>query len=232
LNTQKQRSETNQNRRNEMTIKHLFYIFILANTLSSCADKTPVSNKYFGVDIKNYLPSGSVYTDTSGKQFGFRAISFEITNDTLIPAYFKISLPNEFNTLSPLTDNKFRVFLLPDSMNAGKLYQNNSFASKELELFLQKDLFSTTLNVAIQPEKTYKLRLGFLFSPNGMTRAEIFSKGHELNLYIPKEEIKFSNTNKNGLEIMLGVTLNCRSSDCCYSTISCGKLAYSPTARQ
>jgi hypothetical protein len=206
-----------------MTIKHLIYIFIIANIFNSCADKP--TNKYFGVQIKNYGPTGSVYTDTAGKQFGFRAMSFEITNDTLVPVKLQIELPNEFVALKPFTDNKYKVFLLPGTMTRDKQYDfatNNHQVSKILEKFLNKELYPTILKKVIQPGETYLLRLGFLFNPGGAARAELFSKGHQLKLYIPKEEIKFNNTNRNELEIVLGVTLDYRNS----STISCGKLSY------
>jgi hypothetical protein len=211
-----------------MTIKQLGNIFILIIILHSCFSKPTDSNKYFGVKIKSYGPTGSVYTDTVGKQFGFRSIMFEITNDTLIPVSLQIKLPNEFIDLKPLTDNKYKVFLLPDTMTRDKQYDfltDNHQVKTTLEKFLNKELYSTTLKKVIQPKETYKLRLGFLFNSSGVVRAELFSKGHQHDLSIPEKEI-LSNSNNAGIDLIIGVYYNVPGKRC-YSLVPCGQLFYS-----
>jgi hypothetical protein len=186
------------------------------------------------------LPTGTIHKDMTGGTNGFRNIIVYISNDSTIPVNLQIAFPNEYINLKQLAEdslkkffhtdsmrakvpNKYKVFLIPDSLKDKVLYQEYSSPSKELELFLNSKLDAcTTLMKVIEPKETYKLSLGFLISPDGLTRAALFSKGHQHNLSIPDKEIKFSDANKNGLDLILGVTLY---SD--YSVIPCGQLFYS-----
>lgn len=212
----------------QMTTRQLINLFILTVVLYSCADKpstqdkTTEPNKYFGVQIKNHLPTGSIFIDSSGQRLGYRSIVADITNDTLVPINLQIEFPNKHIDLYPSTNNTCKVFLLPDSMTREKEYDYNDSLTKGLKLAIDEGIYeSLTLKKVIKPGETYKLRLGFLISPDGLTRAEIFSNGHKHNLAIPDSAIKFS-VNKSGIDLLLGVTL---FND--YSTISCGQISFS-----
>jgi hypothetical protein len=217
-----------------MTLKQFIYILILLTLLHSCYEKHD-PDKYFGVQITNNLPFGSRYTDTTGIKYAYRSMLFYFTNDTLIPVNLQIEFPDTFISLNPSADSKYKVFLLPDSMTREKQYGfaiNNGQVSKELEQLLSKELFANKLTKnGIQPGETYILRLGFLFTYEGVTRAEIFSKGHKHNLPIPRNEIKIADSNKKGIDLMLGVVLyaperfGTDTSDR-YSVINCGRLFY------
>jgi hypothetical protein len=222
-----------------MFFRQFIFLFMLISLLQACADKPSDTNKYFGVQIKSMLPTGTIHKDLTGEASGFRSIIVYITNDSIIPVNLQITFPNEYVNLTPLAKDslkeffhqdsmnakvysKYKVFLLPDTLTDEKLYQENSLPTEELEIFLNKELAAyTTLTKVVKPQETYKLRLGFLIRPDGQTRAELFSKGHKHNLSIPDKEIKFDSINKEVLELMLGVTLYSN-----YSIIPCGQLFY------
>lgn len=210
-----------------MANRYLINLLLLTFALYSCTDKpstqdkTPEQNKYSGVRIKNYLPTGSIYIDSSGERHGYRSIVVEITNDTLVPINLQMKFPNKYIDLYPSTTSAYKVFLLPDSIIPEKEYDNNDSLTKGLKFGIDEGIYeSLTLKKIIKPGETYKLRLGFLVNPDGLTRAELFSKDYKPNLAIPDSAIKFSN-NKNEIELLLGVTLNKN-----YSTISCGQISF------
>jgi len=223
-----------------MTQRQFIFTGISLLLLYSCSHKPSADNKYFGVQIKSMLPTGTIHKNQSGEVSGFRSILFYITNDSIIPVNLHITLPDEYVNLKSLTSdnpreffhqdsmgeknyNKYKVFIIPDTLHDEKLYQESSLPTEALEIFLNKERSAyTTMTKVIKPQETYKLRLGFLINPDGQTRAELFSKGHQHRLSIPAEEIKFNDANKNVLDLFLGVTV---FSD--YSIIPCGQLSYS-----
>jgi hypothetical protein len=222
----------------QVIFKKFIRIIVLILPFYSCADKScdsdkPVyTNKYFGVQITNNLLTGSMYADTAGAQYQYRSIIVDIINDTLIPVNLQIEFPNKFLKLNPSTRDKYKVFLLPDSMTTDRQYSigaDNGLVSKTLEILLDKELYEFSLKKIIRPGEKYKLRLGFLFDMNsGQTCAELFSKGHRQNLIIPEKEIKKSSTNKNTIELILDVAVNPGQKNfVSYSALTCGQLSYS-----
>ncbi|MFL5765722.1 MAG: hypothetical protein ACJ77K_17380 [Bacteroidia bacterium] len=208
-----------------MKTRLLTNLFILCVLLYSCADKSSGQDKtdgYFGVQIKNYLPTGSGYVDSAGGRQGYRSIIVDITNDTLVPFNLKIEFPGKYIDLYPSKNSKYKVFILPDSLAKEKESDSYDSINKPLKLYLDKVIYeSSTLEKVIKPGETYSLRLGFLISPDGITRAELFSKGHALKLSIPNKTVNLKN-NKDDLDLMLGITLDKE-----YSTISCGQISFS-----
>src|SRR4051794_40327431 len=88
--------------------KKLFVILtcICTSLLISCADNCSLSNKYFGVQIKSMLPTGTIYKITTGGEGGFRCIIIKITNDTVIPVRLQIDFPSIGIDLNPLPGHK------------------------------------------------------------------------------------------------------------------------------
>jgi hypothetical protein len=220
-------------------VKHLISAFIVVSLLYSCTDASPErdktngKNSYYGIQITNHLPTGSVYTDTTGTQLGFRSFVIDIKNDTLIPARLQIELPDTFMDLNPLEANPYtqaghftyRLFLLPGFATRENIYDTASNGlAKDFQLFLDKGAYESSLKKVLQPGESYRMRFGFLFNPDGIARAELFSKGHPPSLAIPPGAIKFnSNNDGSNLELMLAVM----SFNSHYSTFSCGKVSFS-----
>lgn len=214
-----------------MTLKQFTCLVMMVLLLQGCADKPSYSNKYYGVQITNKPPTGSIYTDSAKKEFAYRSINVYITNDSIIPVTLQIAFTNTYIELTPSTENKYKVFLLPDSMTAEKQYDftvDNGHVSKGLEVFLKRELYSSAmLKKVIAPHETYLLKLGFLFNNRGgLTQAQLFSKGHRCSLAIPEKEVSLKDGNSKGIDLMLGVTLNSGTTYMGYSTISCGQLFY------
>jgi len=215
----------------EIIRRQFISLAILVLLLQACADKPSHSNEYYGVEIANKAPTGSVYTDSAKKAYAYRSINVYITNDTLIPVTLQIAFANTFIDLKPSQEDKYKVFLLPDSMTAEKQYDfatDNGHVSRGLELFLSRKLYaSAMLKKVIAPHETCIVRLGFLFNNSGgLTQAELFSKGHRCSLAIPEKEMNLSNNNKNGIDLVLGVTLNSGTPYVGYSAVSCGQLFF------
>lgn len=201
--------------------------FILSVLFYSCASNTTIENKgpapesYRGVQIKNALPTGSVYIDSSGQKTGYRSVVIEFTNDTMIPVHLQLLLPPEFISLPGPANWKYKVFLLPD--NIVNQYEDNDSLSNDLTSYLDnQSALISTLRKSINPGERYKLKLGSLIYPDGLARIAIFSKGHKHSLSIPDSAAgNILEDSEKELNLLLGITLNET-----YSVIPIGKILF------
>jgi hypothetical protein len=210
-----------------MVTRYKTCFFVATILYYSCVDtpldhhNIPEPDKYPGVRIQNHLPSGSVYIDSAGERQGYRSFVIDIINDTLLPLYFQIDFPRRYIDLDRSTNSKFKVFVLPDSMTREKEYTPNDSLTEGLKLVINERIKGlSAVRKIIRPGETYKLRLGSLFKPDGLARAELFSNGHQHQLSISGNPVK-PTENKNDLDLMLGVALYDH-----YSAITCGKISF------
>jgi hypothetical protein len=182
--------------------------------------------KYFGVSLEKYLPMGWIYVDSAKEQYAYRYIRTIISNDSTIPVHLKIVFPESYIAMTPSEKRKYKAFILPDSMTAEKQFDNsanNMGFCKESKFFLNKESAKyITLEKTLLPKEKCELRIGLLFLPcDGVTRIELFSRGHKHNLRLPAIAFDLNNPSAKKLDLFLGATYNSS-----YSSIKCGELFY------
>ena len=224
-----------------MIIRRLIAYCVLLLTLYSCGNnhgnkskkdnkyyfpenREPIQKKYFGVSMDKDQIFGCVYKNPSGQQYAFRCHRAIFTNDSLIPVHLRLSFPDDYTNMTSSDEKKFKVFFIPDSLT-NEEFPNSSFIGwpgKSLEAFLNSNARKQiVLDKIIMPNEKFEFRIGLLFFPvDGVTRVELFSKGHGHHLRLP--ELATDNSVQNKLNIMLGATV-----DQDFAILSCGQLSYS-----
>ncbi|HKR05848.1 MAG TPA: hypothetical protein VJY62_14530 [Bacteroidia bacterium] len=169
------------------TIILIFLIFIY-----SCSDNTSHYDRHHGIKILTRGPRGSNYTDSTGKEFGFRIFKTHIINDTVVQAELTINFSNDSVLLIPndsipslnipTSDRYVKVFLFPRSMTPDKHEEVYNYGITGVESFLDTCLGKPTfLKITLQPKQDYILYTGALLYPAfGSARSKLFINGQNL----------------------------------------------------
>jgi hypothetical protein len=91
-------------------------ILILVLVINSCShNNLHLYEKYYGIYIDSSLRQGSGYRDSTGIKYWYTYVKTVITNDSLVPAHVRLSIPKGFYQSTFSNDQKYKVFLLSDS---------------------------------------------------------------------------------------------------------------------
>lgn len=134
------------------------------------------------VIIQNSLPKGGRYTDSTGRNFGYRIFWTRVINETATPLELTINLPADSFEIVPRPDSYLKVFLPPDTMTLDKetLYD---YGATGLKSFLDAGLNKPTmLQRIINPKEACLFYIGVLIDPagNNFTRAGLVLKEQDL----------------------------------------------------
>ena len=228
-------------------------VLLLVLVINSCSHKNPhLYEKYYGIYIDHSLRQGSGYSDSTGIKYWYTYVKTVITNDSLVPAHVRINIPNGFyhNTFS--NDEKYKVFLLPDSMTAGNEFKDYYLESGELKKYFDSGLKNPfILDTVLKQKEECTVYIGFITEVNnGMgPYLSLFSRGHKPHFWpskikflsalapsdsllsIPDSAInKFILSTEKQLSLFLGVSIiNSRINEPVkyYNIIPCGEISYS-----
>jgi hypothetical protein len=212
-------------------------------TESNFASVIPQSEKYFGTYITNDKRRGGFIAGSTlhskETSYFYCYITARIANDSTIPIHIKIAFSKEFYHPTPPDGQRFRVFLLPETIiDVGQLSKGSThitidpaFAkniivddNQELRNCLDTPL---TLNKTINPKEECIVNIGFLvenkldfFNPIPF---ELFAKGDKYHFSsIPDSAINQAISVKNKLPLLLGLG-NWQE----YCIIPCGQISFS-----
>ena len=170
-------------------------VLILLTFIYSCSDNIPHSDTHSGITLETIGPRGSAYTDSTGKEFGFRVFRTHIINDTIMPIELTINFSNDSIVLTadsipslhlPKSDMYIKVFLFPQSMRPDKQEEVYNYGIAGIESFLDTGLSKPTmLKATIQPKEDYFLYIGALLYPSSFAvRSNLFLSGQNLTYEI------------------------------------------------
>jgi len=235
-----------------MPIKNTL-ILLLVVVINSCSHKNPhLYEKYYGIYIDHSLRQGSGYRDSTGIKYRYYYVKTVITNDSLVPAHVRLSVPKGFYQSTLSNDGKYKIFLLPDSMAEENETKDYYLVSGELKKFFDSGLENPfTLDTVLKPKEECTVYIGFITEvSNGMSPyLSLFSRGHkphfwpsktkslapfapsDSSLSIPDSAInKFIVPTEKQLSLFLGVSMiNSRINEPAkyYNIIPCGQVSYS-----
>jgi hypothetical protein len=219
--------------------------------ISSCSHKNPhLYEKYYGIYIDHSLRQGSGYKDSTGIKYWYTYVKTVITNDSLIPAHVRLSIPKGFYQPVFSNDEKYKVFLLPDSMTTENEFKDYYLISGDLKKFFDSGIEKPfILDTVLKPNEECTVYIGFLTeTSNGMIPyLSLLSRGHKPHFWpsktkfreappdsllsIPDTEInKFTLPIEKQLSLFLGVTIiNSQFNEPVkyYNIIPCGQVSYS-----
>ena len=226
--------------------------FLLAIFLTSCGNNPHLYEKYYGIYIDHYGRQGSGYKDSAGTTYGYYYVRTVITNDSLIPAHVILHFPNKFYQTNFSNYQKYKVFLLPDSMmtTENKRERNNLVGGKLKKFFDSGLKNSFILDTVLKPKETFTIYIGFITkSGQDIPSLSLFSRGHkphfwptrskkslwadnERKLSIPDSAInRFIQVKERKLSVFLGVSiLNSLINEQpvkYFNIIPCGEIFYS-----
>lgn len=180
------------------------------------------SEKHFGTYITHGKRRGGLYTDSTGINYFSCHVTARIINDSTIPMQVKIAFLKEYYQPTPYNGQRFRVFLLSQTM------VDQGFDNKEIKNCLDNRL---TINETIDPQKGCILNIGFLietkFGENFFNPIpfELFMKGDRQHFSsIPDSVINNVVSVKNQSPLLLGL-VNWHKKD--YCVIPCGQISFS-----
>ena len=180
------------------------------------------SEKYFGTYIIHGRRRGGIYTDSTGTNYFNCYVTSRIVNDSTIPMHLKIAFSKEYYQSTPFNEQRFRVFLLPETMVEQGIYD------KEVKKYLDLPL---SLTKTIPPKEECILNIGFHCSTKSDTNFfnpipfSLFVKGDIYQFSsIPDSAINQVKSVKNQLPLLLGLG-NWRKK--CYCVIRCGQISFS-----
>lgn len=205
----------------------------------------PQYEKYFGTYITNGKRRGGFITISTlyskETSYFYCYITARITNDSTIPLHVKIAFSKEFYHPTPHDGQRFRVFLLPETIiSAGQLSKGSTHIAidpdyakniivddyQELRNCLDTPL---TLNKTINPKEKCFVNIGFLienkFDSFNPIPFELFAKGDKHYFAsISDSTINQVISTKNQLPLLLGLG-NWHKKD--YCIIPCGQISFS-----
>jgi hypothetical protein len=241
-----------------MTRQLLATIFLVLTILTllvinSCSHKNPhLYEKYYGIYIDHSLRQGSGYIDSTEHKYWYYYVKTVITNDSLLPAHVKLSIPKGFYQSTFSNDGKYKVFLLSDSMTTENEFKDYYLVSGELKKFFDSGLENPfTLDTVLKPKEECTVYIGLITEVSNGTNPylSLFSRGHkphfwpskikslamlapsDSSLSIPDSAInKFILPTQKQLNLFLGVSMiNSRINEPVkyYNIIPCGEVSYS-----
>ncbi|MCW3072844.1 MAG: hypothetical protein JWO44_2734 [Bacteroidetes bacterium] len=205
----------------------------------------PQSEKYLGTYITNGKRRGGFITGSAlyskETSYFYCYITARITNDSTIPMHIEIAFSKEFYHPTPPNGQRFRVFLLPETIiGVGQLSKGSphiaidpAFAkniivddNQELRNCLDTPL---TLNKTINPKEECIVNIGFLIedkfdSFNPIPFALFAKDDRHYFASIPDSAINQVISVKNQLPLLLGLG-NWHKKD--YCIIPCGQISFS-----
>ena len=154
-----------------------YYPGIYIDTESRYTDSTGIA-----VIIQNSLPKGGGYTDSTGKNFGYRIFWTRVINETATPLELTINFPADSFAILPSPDSYFKVSLPPDTMTLDK-ETLHAYGATGLKSFLDTGLNKPTmLQRTINPKEAclFYIVVVFYQGGNGVTRAGLILKEQDL----------------------------------------------------
>jgi hypothetical protein len=235
-----------------MAIRNIL-ILLLVPVINSCSHKNPhLYEKYYGIYIDHSLRQGSGYSDSTGIKYWYFYVKTVITNDSLVSAHVRLYFPKEFYQTNCSDSEKYKVFLLSDSMATENEFKDHYLVSGELKKFFDSGLENPfILDTVLKPKEECTAYIGFITEvSNGMSPyLSLFSRGHkphfwpsktkslatfapsDSSLSIPDSAInKFILPAEKQLSLFLGVSMiNSRITEPAkyYNIIPCGQVSYS-----
>jgi len=162
------------------------FVFTLVTFLCLTACNSPeispkaLPDSKHGIIIKNSLPKGGSYPDSSGRVFGYRIFWTRVINDTTVPLELTINFPADSIKMEPKSNLHLRLFLLPDTMTSANESEFN-YGAKGLIPFLDTGLKKPTmLRLTLKPKEEYLFYVGALIYPDGRARAGLLIDGQDL----------------------------------------------------
>lgn len=208
--------------------RNLIILFVTF-TLYSCVNNTPkehLHKKFSGIYIDHGRREGLFYMDKKGLKYNYRNITTTITNDTIIPIQIKIALSKEYNYPAPFNNQKFKVFLLPETMTAEKQYKNNL-----LNNYLDAEVENAyNINKTIYPKKEYSITIGVLTNIDYVDPGQLslMTKKLKPRFFVHDSLINIAISNSNPFDLFLGLdfTKEYTNPKNCYSVIPCGQISF------
>jgi hypothetical protein len=226
-------------------------LLMLVTVMNSCSHKNPhLYKKYYGIYIDHSLRQGSGYSDSTGVKYWYFYVKTVITNDSLVPAHVRLNIPNEYYQTNFSDSEKYKVFLLPDSMTEQNEFKDYYLVSGELKKFFDSGIEKPfTLDTVLKPKEDCTVYIGFITKvSNGMNPyLSLFSRGDKPHFWpsevkskmVPSDSLlsipdtainKFILSPEKQLSLFLGITMiNFRINEPAkyYNIIPCGQVSYS-----
>jgi hypothetical protein len=227
-------------------------VVLLVLVLNSCSNKNPhLYEKYYGIYIDHSLRQGSGYKDSTGIKYWYFYVKTIITNDSLVPAHVRLNFPKEFYQTNFSDSEKYKVFLLSDSMAIENESKDYYLVSGELKKYFDSGMeIPFVLDTVLKPKEECTVYIGFITKVNNgiSPYLSLFSRGHQphfwsskakfaglaptdSSLSIPDSAInKFIVPTEKQLSLFLGVSIiNSRINGPVkyYNIIPCGQISYS-----
>ena len=138
------------------------------------------------------MRKGAPYHDTLGNEHMYFYVQATISNDSIIPAYVDLILPNGFFQPIPSDSQKFQAFFLPDSIGSEAQWSKESGLSKEVIKFITTGLdHPFRVNKVLQPNEECVINIGIVTETkyNLNPYFSIFSRGHKPHPWPRKERL-------------------------------------------
>lgn len=165
-------------------------ILLLVLAINSCSHKNPhLYEKYYGIYLDQSLRQGSGYRDSTGIKYWYFYVKTVITNDSLVPAHVRLNIPKEFYQTNFADAEKYKVFLLSDSMATENEFKDYYLVSGGLKKFFDSGLENPIiLDTVLKPKEACTVYIGFITEvSNGLSPyLSLFSRGHKPHFWPSK----------------------------------------------
>lgn len=149
------------------------------------------------VIIQNGLPKGGIrYTDPAGKVFVYAFFWTRVINETSSPLELTMNFPADSFVMRTQPNTYFKLFLTPDAMNLDAMKLDKEplfdFGFADLRSFFDTNFNNPTeLQRSLNPKEEVFFYIATLYNQgvDGVVRAALVLKGHELFYRISGEEI-------------------------------------------
>jgi hypothetical protein len=221
--------------------------------INSCSHKNPhLYEKYYGIYIDHSLRQGSGYIDSTGSKYWYTYVKTVITNDSLIPAHIRLSIPGGFYQNPFSNSEKYKVFFLSDSMTMENEFKDHYLVSGGLKKFFDSGLaFPFMLDTILKPKEECTIYIGFIteFNNKMSPYLSLFSRGHKPHFWpsktkylsdlapsdsllsIPDSTLnRFIQSTEKNLNLYIGVSIinpPFNRPNKYYDIIPCGQVSYS-----
>jgi hypothetical protein len=227
------------------------FLGLIVLLIISCSHKNPhLFKKYYGIYIDHSPRQGAGFRDSTGIKYWYFYVKTVITNDSLIPAHVRINLPKEFYQINFSDSEKYKVFILSESMVTENESKDYYLVSGELKKFFDSGLENSfILDTVLKPKQECIVYISFITKVSNGINAylSLFSRGHKpafwpsqyRNMFAPSDSLlsipdsalnKYILPEEKQLSLFLGVTMThsqFNESIKDYNIIPCGQVSYS-----
>jgi len=170
-------------------IRNILFLLLLL-LINSCSHKNlHLYEKYYGIYIDHSLRQGSGYIDSTGIKYWYYYVKTIITNDSLLPAHVRLSIPKGIYQSTISNDGKYKVFLLSNSMAEENESKDYYLVSGELKKFFDSGLESPfTIDTVLKQKEECTVYIGFIAEAGNAMNPylSLLSRGHKPHFWPSK----------------------------------------------